>query len=249
MIQSIGISIGVAAIAALYASVGHGGASGYLAVMAILSFPPEVMKPGALLLNLLVAGIGAIQYVRAGHFRFSLLWPFVLSSIPMSYAGARLHVSPKFYGIVLAVTLLWASVRLSMQANKSDDSFTRRPLPSLPVTLTIGAVIGWISGMVGVGGGIFLSPLFILMNWASPKETSAVSAIFIWVNSLSGIAGYLHSGIAWPPRLWMWVAAAGIGGSIGSYFGAKKWSSLTLRRLLSVVLLVAAVKSAMIVLK
>lgn len=236
------LALAVGWVAALYASVGHGGASGYLAIMALLSFPPSVMKPGALLLNLLVAGIGAAQYMRAGHLRPALLWPFALTSIPLSYLGARLKVPPAVYGAALGATLLWAGARLAMSSRAAATAETR-PMPRLPFTLSIGAAVGLLSGMVGVGGGIFLSPLFVFMRWADVKQTAAVSAAFIWVNSAAGIVGHLRSGAKWPPNLELWLAAALIGGSIGSYLGARKWSGLTLRRLLAVVLLIAAFKS------
>ena len=244
MIHTLGIAAAVALVAALYASVGHGGASGYLAVMALLSFSPDIMKPGALALNLLVAGIGAVQYYRAGHFRFQLLWPFALSSIPMSYAGARLSVSPKIYGIVLAAVLVWAGVRLALAPRESAAAPQIRPAPPLGLSLAVGALIGIVSGMVGVGGGIFLSPIFIFMGWANARETSAVSAVFIWLNSASGLLGHAHTAVRWPPQWLSWVVAAAIGGFLGSHWGSRKFSNITLRRLLAAVLLIAAAKSA-----
>lgn len=238
----------VAFVAALYSSVGHGGASGYLAVMAILSFPSHVMKPGALILNLLVSGIGAINFWRAGHLRLSLIWPFILTSIPFSYIGAKIHISPETYSLALAATLLFAGIRLSMATSvqSTNVNFSQRPLPSFPATTVIGAVIGFISGMVGVGGGIFLSPIFILMKWATPKETAAVSALFIWLNSAAGLAGHFESAVKFPPGLLLWIIAAGLGGILGSFFGAKRFSGTTLRRLLAVVLLVAAAKTLLV---
>jgi uncharacterized protein len=236
--------IAIAAVAALYASVGHGGASGYLAMMALLAMPPSIMKPSALLLNLVAAGIGAVQYYRAGHFRFSLLWPFAIGSIPLAYIGSRCHVSPKIYGALLGLTLLWAGIRMIHFRNPAETPETFQ-LPKWPWTLGAGAGIGLLSGLVGVGGGIFLSPLFILMRWASPKETAAVSAVFIWVNSAAGILGHVHAGVQWPDPLAGWVVAAIVGGSVGSFFGACKWSGLTLRRALASVLTIAAAKAFM----
>lgn len=241
-LQTIGVSAAVALIAALYASVGHGGASGYLAVMALLSVPAAVMKPGALALNLLVAGIGAVQYFRAGHFRFRLLWPFALSSIPMSYAGARLPISLEIYGLVLAATLVWAGARLAFAAAPAADG--AEFLPPMPLSLAVGALIGFVSGMVGVGGGIFLSPLFILKRWGSAKETAAVSAAFIWLNSASGLLGHAHVTVQWPAGWIWWAAAAAAGGVLGSHWGSRKFSNVALRRILAVVLLTAACKSA-----
>lgn len=249
LFQLIGIALAVGGIAALYGSVGHGGASGYLAIMAILSFQPEVMKPCALMLNLIVAGIGAVNFIRAGHFRFRLLWPFAVTSIPMSYLGARLSISPKFYAFGLALTLIWAGIRLASTSPKSDEGFEAKPLPTGGMTLGMGALIGFVSGMIGVGGGIFLSPLFVLMRWANPKETSAVSAAFIWLNSAAGILGYFHSGVHWIEGWMIWVFAAAVGGTLGSHFGARNFSNVTLRRILSAVLLIAAAKSVLTAVK
>lgn len=247
-VLTTGVPTAVFLVAALYASVGHGGASGYLAVMALLAIPPEIMKPGALALNLLVAGIGAVQYFRAGHFRFHLLWPFALTSIPMSYAGARLPVSPNAYGLVLAATLVWAGARLAFAPREAADGQAPRPAPPLGLSMAVGALVGIVSGMVGVGGGIFLSPLFIFMRWAPAKETAAVSAAFIWLNSAAGLLGHAHTAVRWPDGWMVWAAAAAIGGILGSYWGSQKFSTLTLRRILAVVLLIAAGKSAAVAL-
>lgn len=242
-------AVAVAFVASLYASVGHGGASGYLAIMAILSFPPEIMKPGALVLNLIVAGIAAVNYFKVGHFRFHLLWPFALTAIPFSYLGARMKISPTVYGLALAVTLIWAGGRLALVSAAGDSVVQSRSLPSRFLTLTIGSLIGFVSGVVGVGGGIFLSPILILMRWAELKEAAAVSAAFIWLNSAAGILGHIHLGVTWPPHLTVWILAAAVGGLVGSYAGARKFSGLVLRRVLAVVLFVAAAKSIMVAFK
>ncbi|MBI4179126.1 sulfite exporter TauE/SafE family protein [bacterium] len=241
-------ALAVLGVAALYASVGHGGASGYLAVMTLLSLSPAVMKPGALLLNLLVAGIGAVNYFRAGHFRARLLWPFALASIPFSYIGATLRVTPRVYGGLLCVVLIWAGIRMLMFDQRREPADEKHPMAGLPATLSIGAGVGFLSGVVGVGGGIFLSPLVILMRWADPKETAALSAAFIWLNSAAGMIGHLRSGVHLPEEILIWVGAAGVGGIIGSQIGARRLSGSTLRRLLAVVLLIAAGKSALAVL-
>jgi uncharacterized protein len=242
MLENLFVALAVAWVAALYASVGHGGASGYLAVMALLSFSPPVMKPGALLLNLLVAGIGAVQFWRAGHFRFSLLWPFAAASIPLSYVGARLTIPPSVYGGLLCLTLVWAGARMAfLRGAAAGDEVPVRP--KWRWSLPVGAAVGFLSGIVGVGGGIFLSPLFIFLRWATPKETAAVSAAFIWLNSAAGMFGHLHSGVRLPDNLVLWVPAAALGGAVGAFYGAQRWSSLTLRRLLAVVLMIAAVKA------
>ncbi|MGQ0644552.1 MAG: sulfite exporter TauE/SafE family protein [Elusimicrobiota bacterium] len=237
------IAAAVGAVAFMYASVGHGGASGYLAVMTLLSLPPALMKPGALALNLLVAGAAAVQFRRAGHFPTNKLWPFAATSIPLSYIGASLKVPPALYGPALGVVLLAAGLRLALPDGRGGPRAAARPLPPLPATLALGGGIGFLSGMAGVGGGIFLSPLFILLGWAGPKETADLSAVFIWLNSAAGLWGHFGRGADWPPALWVWVPAAALGGFAGSYFGARRWSGLVLRRLLAAVLVAAAFKA------
>jgi uncharacterized membrane protein YfcA len=176
------------AIAALYSSVGHGGATGYLALMALLSFTPEVMRPIALTLNIFVSSIAFYSFYKNGHFRFNLLWPFIAASIPFAFLGGALVVDFKIYKIILGVFLLLAVARmLFVRPSKIKSG---RPINIL-LALIIGAVLGFFSGMIGIGGGIILSPVIILLGWANMKETAAVSAVFILVNSISGLTGFL----------------------------------------------------------
>ncbi len=228
-------------VAVAYSSVGHGGASGYLAVLSFFGLAPVAMAPSALCLNLLVAGTSFSSYWRAGHFAFRLLWPFLLTSIPFAFLGGLTEVSPKTYMLLLAAVLIFAAYRLlAVVPPKQEESFLR--VPPLGVALPVGAGIGFLSGIIGVGGGIFLSPLLILLRWADAKHTAAVSAAFIWVNSAAGLYGHLsRKTVDWSDLLWL-VAVAFAGGLVGSYLGARRFRGLWLRRILGVVLLVATVK-------
>jgi uncharacterized membrane protein YfcA len=228
-------------VAVAYSSVGHGGASGYLAVLSFFGLAPAAMASSALLLNLLVAGLAFISYLRAGHFVFRLLWPFLLTSIPFAFLGGLLAIPPKVYLLLLACVLGFAAFRLILVApTAQEEGFIK--LPRLAVALPIGAAIGLLSGVVGVGGGIFLSPLLILLHWADAKRTAAVSAAFIWINSLAGLYGHLtRQRVDWSALLWL-VAAAFAGGLLGSWLGAQRFRGLWLRRILGVVLLIATIK-------
>ena len=232
----------LAVIAALYGSVGHGGASGYLAVLSLSIFASHGavwLKPHALCLNLVVASIGLYHYGRQGFFSMKLILPFILTSIPFAYVGAYLPIIDWLFDTALSITLLWAAWRLVMAAN--IDGNICNP-PSLSVGLGIGAGLGFISGLVGVGGGIFLSPLLILNRWASPKATAAVSAFFILVNSIAGLAGAFSSGQAQldSDLIIQFSIAVLVGGFMGTRFGANHASNQTIRRLLAVVLVAAA---------
>ena len=177
-------------VALAYSSVGHGGASGYLAVMSLFSFAPAQMAPSALLLNLLVAGTATVNYWRAGHFSGRLLAPFAAASVPAAFLGGLTAVSFRLYSLLLGVVLVYGAVRLALPASGSgEESFLRPPRAAL--ALPVGAGIGYLSGIVGVGGGIFFSPLVLLLRWADTKRTAGVSAAFIFVNSAAGLYGHL----------------------------------------------------------
>lgn len=228
-------------VAAAYSSVGHGGASGYLAVLSFFGLAPAAMAPSALCLNLLVAGTAFASYQRAGHFVSRLLWPFLLTSVPFAFLGGLTGVSTRTYSLLLGAVLLFAAFRLlGVTAPRQEEYFVR--VPRLGVALPVGAGIGFLSGIIGVGGGIFLSPLLILLRWADTKRTAAASAAFIWVNSLAGLYGHLRrEPLEWASLLWL-VGAAFAGGLLGSYLGAQRFRGLWLRRILGGVLLVATVK-------
>lgn len=226
-------------VAFLYSSVGHGGASGYLALMALFSYAPETMRPTALLLNIFVATTGFIQYYRGGHFRWSLFWPFVVSSIPASFVGGLIVMDAHLYKIVLGILLLFSVVRLG--GLKFDDNAPLKK-QELLLSVLIGAVIGIFSGMIGIGGGIILSPLILLLHWGNMKQTAAVSALFILVNSISGMAGIVTKGVHFSHDMVWMIVVAFLGGLLGSYLGSMKVGSVLLRRTLALVLLVASLK-------
>lgn len=223
----------------LYASVGHGGASGYLALMALFSFSPEVMKPTALLLNLFVAGISFIQFARAGYFRWRLFVVFAVLSIPLSFLGGMLELDPQWYKFTLGVLLLFAVARMIGLFDKEKMSLNEL---NWPIGILVGGSIGFFSGLIGIGGGIILSPVILLLRWGSIKEAAAVSALFIWVNSLAGLTGQLRFGFELSPNIWLMVGLTLIGGfaggTAGSFFVGKKQMKL----ILSVVLILASVK-------
>ena len=234
------IILAIFVVAVMYSSVGHGGASGYLAVMAFLAVAPEVTRPTALVLNLFVASIGTYQFWRAGYFSWRIFWPFALTSIPFAFIGGMIHLPTQIYKIVLGVVLMLAALRLAWRLAPTDNIKE----PRLLIALAIGAFIGLLSGLVGVGGGIFLTPVLLLMSWSETKTAAGVSAMFILVNSMAGLFGQYSKGAldVLPTEVCIWIAAAVVGGMLGSTFGAKRFDSLTLRRVLAVVLLFAGVK-------
>ncbi|GAB4525540.1 MAG: sulfite exporter TauE/SafE family protein [Anaerolineales bacterium] len=229
----------VFAIAFLYASVGFGGATGYLAVMSLFDIPIQVMASTALILNLFVSSVSFFNYYRAGHFRFSLLWPFLVTSIPAAFLGGYLRLHDQIYYILLYGVLTFVMVRMLFFSKAQDEEVPLRPL-RLPVGLTVGAAIGLLSGMVGIGGGIFLSPLIILTHWGRVKQASAVAAVFIFVNSASGLIGRLLGGNFALDSLGLALLPAGLLAAFGgAYLGANKFSGVAVRRLLGLVLVFA----------
>lgn len=227
-------------VAAAYSSVGHGGASGYLAVMAFMAVAPEVTRPTALTLNLFVASIAAVQFYRSGHFSWATFWPFALTSIPFAFVGGMIKLPTTAYKSLLGLVLVFAAFRLAWRFATDETTPTTRP--NVWIALMVGAVIGLLSGLVGVGGGIFLTPILLLMHWSETKTAAGVSALFIFVNSAAGLTGNYAEFSALHINTWWWIAAAVVGGVIGSTLGAKKLDSLMLRRILAVVLVFAGVK-------
>jgi uncharacterized membrane protein YfcA len=226
-------------IAFLYASVGHGGASGYLALMSAFSFPVTYMKPTALVLNILVSGISFYFYYREKNFKWNLFYPFAVSSIPFSFIGGYLNIETFYYKIILATVLLFAVFRLLGFFGKEKSKIV--PV-NIPMALLIGAIIGLLSGLLGIGGGIILSPILLLFGWANMKQTAAVSALFILVNSISGIFGFLSKGGALPSSSYILIGTVFIGGLLGAYYGSRKFNIVVLRYVLSFVLGIAILK-------
>lgn len=224
----------------LYASVGHAGASGYLAAMALFSVAPPVMKPTALVLNILVSTIAAWKFFRAGYFSRTVFIPLALASVPMAFIGGYLTLPSGIYKPILGVALLLAAVRFFIGAEHASDAGTAPP--SRPVLAATGGAIGLLSGLTGVGGGIFLSPLLIQLRWTPVKQASGIAAAFILVNSISGLAGQLTHAITLPAWIPLWAAAAIAGGYFGAEFGSRRFNVPALRRMLSLVLTIAGAK-------
>ena len=241
--EALLLSLLILAAAALYSSVGHGGASGYLAAMALFGVAPSAMKPTALCLNILVASIATFRFARAGCFHWRLFWPFALASVPLAFVGGMITLPTTIYKQMVALTLLYAAFRLFRftRAQAEAGAAGVRNAPLLP-SMLLGGLIGLLSGLTGVGGGIFLSPLLLLMNWADTRRTAGVSAAFILVNSVAGLLGNLTNLQALPPALPYFALAAVVGGLAGSEFGSRHLASVTIRRLLAIVLVVAGVK-------
>jgi uncharacterized membrane protein YfcA len=228
----------IAAAAALYSSVGHGGASGYLAAMALFGVSAALMKPSALVMNIVVAGLVFARLWRAGFFDAGLFWPFALGSVPTAFIGGAWQLHNRAYQYLVGATLLVAAWRLLLTNHEPPT----RAAPRLAVALPVGAVLGFFSGLTGVGGGIFLSPLLLFLRWANMRTTAAVSAAFILINSVAGLAGLFSAGTILPRGLaWMTLAALG-GAVVGSELAVRRLAPVRLRQLLGVVLIIAAIK-------
>jgi uncharacterized protein len=226
-------------VAALYSSVGHGGASGYLAVLAVMNIPPYQMRPSALLLNLCVSAIAFQRFASKGHFRLRLFLPFAAGSIPCAFIGAGITVDPLLYERLLALCLLAAVGRMLLSGVKRDGTVRKA---NMAAAFLAGMVIGFLSGIIGIGGGILLSPLLLLLRWSTAHEAAAISALFILVNSAAGLLGLKDLSPLGEPQLIGWLIAAVTGGLVGAWLGAARSSDLRLRQVLAVVLLFASFK-------
>jgi uncharacterized membrane protein YfcA len=228
----------VLAVAFLYSSVGHAGASGYIAVLALAGFAPVIIKPTALVLNILVAAVGTYQFARAGHFRWPLFWPLALTAVPAAFLGGYLDVPTYVFKNLVGLVLLFSAARFFL---KPGDPVETTP-PRVPVALATGAGLGLLSGVTGTGGGIFLTPLMLLCRWAKTKNVAAVSVAFILMNSSAGLAGFVASGKSIPALAGMLAIAALVGGTAGSRLGSRRFPVRTIQLLLAAVLAIAGAK-------
>ena len=240
------LAAGMLVAAFVYATVGHGGASAYLAVMALAGVAPQEMRPIALLLNIVVSSIATYKFQRAGYFRWRLFWPFAIVSIPMAFVGGAITLPGQAYKILVGLVLLYAAWQLWLSARAGDEI---RPLrdPPLGWAMGIGAAMGLLAGLTGVGGGIFLSPLLLMLGWAGTKQTSAVAAPFILVNSIAGLAAGFTARVATlPEHVWVLALAVLVGGWFGAEYGSRRFTNPIVRRFLAVVLAVAGTKMVLV---
>lgn len=226
-------------VSLLYGSIGHGGASGYLALMAIFSFSPDMMRPTALLLNLFVSGIAFFHYYKSGYFNKKLFISFALSSIPLSFVGSLIEINSGLYKKILAVILLFAILKLLYDFGNKKTQIRKVRLWQ---GLIFGGFIGFFSGLIGIGGGIILTPIILLFHWGDMKSAAAVSALFIFVNSAAGLLGQLSIGAKLNLETFVLVGVALIGGFVGSYIGSSRINNTMLRYILAFVLTLASIK-------
>ena len=222
----------------LYSSIGHGGASGYLALMALFSYPTFLMKPTALLFNIFVAGISFLFFKKANHFKWKLFYPFAITSIPFSFLGGLIKIDTSLYKQILGIFLLIAVLRILLPIKNGTKHFKH----SILLSLLIGAIIGLFSGMIGIGGGIILSPIIILLGLGNLKETAAVSALFILVNSIAGLTGLvINSGEVFLQSFYI-LPFVIVGGILGAVYGSRRFNFKTLNYILTLILFFAGIK-------
>ncbi|KFC19585.1 sulfite exporter TauE/SafE family protein [Chryseobacterium sp. FH1] len=226
-------------VAFLYAAVGHGGASGYLALMALYGVAPEEMKPTALVLNLFVSLTSFIQYYRGGYFSKKLFIPIAAASIPLAFIGGMITVEENIYKRILGILLLFPVIRFFFFKNVDDSELKTH---NTTIAVVTGGVVGLLSGMIGIGGGIILSPILLLLHWTNQKQTAAISAAFIFVNSVAGLGGMVTKGISFTGDMMMYIIVAFTGGLLGAYLGSKKFNHNVLKYVLATVLLMASYK-------
>ena len=239
----LGLTAALAAVAFLYACVGHAGASGYIAVLALAGMPPAAIKPLALMLNTVVAGAGCWNFLRAGHLPWRRLWPVYVLAVPGAFVGGWLNLPQAWFGRLVGVVLLVAAWRLGR--TNQDPPHLRHP----PAALVAGAggALGLLAGLTGTGGGVFLTPLLLICRWCSTRQAAAVSVLFILLNSIAGLGGLV---LARPaavvavirPQLGLWILAVLLAGGIGSRLGSRHWPVAWIRRALAIVLVLAALK-------
>jgi uncharacterized membrane protein YfcA len=242
----IALAAGMLLASFVYASVGHGGASAYIAAMALAGLAPAEMRPIALTLNVLVSSLATWKFWRAGHFRWRLFWPFAAVSIPFAYLGGAITLPGQLYRVVVGLVLAYAGWQLWRSFRVGEEMRAVRA-PAIPFAMAIGAVMGLLAGLTGVGGGIFLSPLVLLLGWAGTKQTSAIAAPFILVNSIAGLtAGFVAGTAALPPAIWVLAGVVLVGGWLGAEYGSQRFANPVVRRVLAVVLVVAGAKMVLV---
>jgi hypothetical protein len=225
-------------VAFLYSSVGHAGASGYIAVLTLFGYAPGVIRPVALVLNILVATIGTVQFARAGHFRWALFWPFAVLAVPLAFVGGSMTLPTHWLKVLIGVVLLASAAQLVLRPTPDADT---RP-PARGVAIGVGGGLGLLAGLTGTGGGIFLTPLLILLRWARTRAAAAVSAMFILLNSIAGLAGNVSATREFPTFALPLAAVAVAGGALGSQLGSRRFDVVVIKRLLAVVLMIAGLK-------
>jgi hypothetical protein len=229
-----------------YAAVGHGGASAYLAAMALAGIAPAEMRPVALALNVLVSSLAAWKFYRAGHFRWRLFWPFAAAAIPLAYVGGAITLPGQAYKALVGVVLLYAAWQL-WRSGRAGEEMREVRQPPLAAAVAIGGAMGLLAGLTGVGGGIFLSPLLLVLGWAGTKQTAAIAAPFILVNSIAGLAAiFVATGAALPPYVWILAPAVLVGGWLGAEYGSRRFANPLVRRVLAVVLALAGGKMILV---
>ena len=227
----------------LYSSVGHGGASGYLAAMSLFGIAPAVMRPTALVMNIAVASISLYKFSRTSGFDWRLFWPFAITAVPMAFVGGRIQLPVLWFGVLVGCVLLFSAIRLFIETIVSKQRVrTIVGPPPIAFALMLGAAIGLLSGLTGVGGGIFLSPLLVLTGWATVRQSAAPTAAFVLINSISGLLGLLSRQPTLPDALPYWVAAVIVGGLIGATYGSRRLGNNAMRQALAVVLVIAGAK-------
>lgn len=224
--------------ALLYSSVGHGGASGYLAAMALFGLEPAMMKPAALTMNIFVTMLVLWRVSRTCPFNWRLFMPFAVASVPLAFIGGAYTINSSIYRVMVGIVLLLSVWRLLWEGDDSD----RIQLPALWIAVPVGALLGLVSGLTGVGGGIFLSPLLLLFHWTSMRGSVAIAAAFILLNSIAGLAGYASTATQWPAGIPLLVVAALLGGLIGAELVARRLAPAHLRKVLALVLAIAGAK-------
>jgi len=233
------IGLGLAAVAFLYSSVGHAGASGYIAVMSLANLPVEQMRPVVLMLNILVATIATWQFASRGHLNWRLFWPFALLAVPMAFLGGYLALPSQYLQLLLGWVLLFSAVRLLLNGSPEEQTIRQ---PPLWIALPTGGALGLVAGLSGTGGGIFLTPLLLFARWANTRQAAGVSAAFILLNSLAGLSGHIIQSSQFPAVAITWAPLVMVAGFAGSFMGSHKYRGITIKRLLSIVLTIAGGK-------